>query len=74
MLAVFSIEICLSVLLIGGTESGLAGEPIVSALVVCQLLTAPLLAWFLEWRLAAMRSARSRGGTQVRISNAMPGT
>jgi hypothetical protein len=74
MLAVFSIEICLSVLLIGRTESGLAGEPIVSALVVCQLLTAPLLAWFLEWRLAAMQSARSRAGTQVRISNAMPGT
>jgi hypothetical protein len=58
MLAVFSMEICLSVLLIGRTESGLAGEPIISALVICQLISAPLLAWFLEWRLAAPQSPR----------------
>jgi hypothetical protein len=74
MLAVFSIEICLSVLLIGRTESGLAGEPVITALVLCQLLTAPLLAWFLEWRLATAQSAHSRLGTQVHIPNATPGT
>jgi hypothetical protein len=59
MLPVFSVEICLSVLLIGRTESGLTVEPITSALVICQLLTAPLLAWLLEWRLVAKQSARS---------------
>jgi hypothetical protein len=58
MLPVFSIEICLSVLLLGRTESGLTVEPITTALVICQLLTAPLFAWFLEWRLVATQSAR----------------
>ncbi len=29
-----------------------------SALVICQLLTAPLFAWFLELRSVAMQSAR----------------
>jgi hypothetical protein len=28
----------------------LTAEPLTSALVLCQLLTAPLFAWFLEWR------------------------
>src|SRR6266403_1280395 len=50
MLPVFCSQICLSVLLIGRTDSGLTVEPITSALVVCQLLAAPVCAWFLEWR------------------------
>jgi hypothetical protein len=74
MLAVFSMEICLSVLLIGRTESGLAGEPIISALVICQLLSAPLLAWFLQWRLAISQSPRSRADAQACISNLGPET
>jgi hypothetical protein len=58
MLPVFCGQICLSVLLIGRTEAGLTIEPITSALVICQLLTAPLFAWFLELRSAAKQSAR----------------
>jgi hypothetical protein len=45
-------------LLIGRTESGLTIEPIISALVMCQLLAAPLFAWFLELRSVAKPSAR----------------
>jgi hypothetical protein len=59
MLPVFCSQICLSVVLIGRTESGLTVEPITSALVICQLLTAPLFAWFLELRSIAKPSARS---------------
>ena len=59
MLPVFCSQICLSVVLIGRTESGLTIEPITSALVICQLLTAPLFAWFLELRSVARQSARS---------------
>src|ERR1700722_17327102 len=58
MLPVFCSQICLSLLLIGRTESGLTTEPITSVLVICQLLTAPLFAWFLERRLATERLAR----------------
>jgi hypothetical protein len=58
MLPVFCSQICLSVLLIGRTESGLTTEPITSALLICQLLTAPLFAWFLERRSGAGRLAR----------------
>jgi hypothetical protein len=58
MLPVFCSQICLSVLLIGRTESGLTIEPITSALVICQLLTALLFAWFLELRSVAKQSAR----------------
>ena len=58
MLPVFCSQICLSVLLIGRTESGLTIEPITSALVICQLLTAPLFAWFLELRSLAKQSTR----------------
>jgi hypothetical protein len=58
MLPVFCSQICLSVLLIGRTESGLTIEPITTALVICQLLTAPLFAWFLELRSVAKQSAR----------------
>jgi hypothetical protein len=58
MLPVFCSQICLSVLLIGRTESGLTIEPTTSALVICQLLTAPLFAWFLELRSVAKQSAR----------------
>ena len=51
MLPVFCSQICLSVLLIGRTDSGsLTAEPLTSGLVLCQLLAAPLFAWFLEWR------------------------
>jgi hypothetical protein len=57
MLPVFCSQICLSVLLIGRTESGLTIEPITSALVICQLLSAPLFAWFLELRSVAKQSA-----------------
>jgi hypothetical protein len=57
MLPVFCSQICLSVLLIGRTESGLTIEPITSALVICQLLTAPLFAWLLERRSVAKPSA-----------------
>jgi hypothetical protein len=59
MLPVFCSQICLSVVLIGRTESGLTSEPITSALVVCQLLTAPLFAWFLELRSVAQQPARA---------------
>jgi hypothetical protein len=45
-------------LLIGRTESGLTVEPITSALIICQLLTAPLFAWFLELRSVAKQSTR----------------
>jgi hypothetical protein len=58
MLPVFCSQICLSVLLIGRTESGLTVEPITSALVICHLLTAPLFAWLLEWRSVVKQSAR----------------
>jgi hypothetical protein len=58
MLPVFCSQICLSVLLIGRTQSGLTTEPITSALLICQLLTAPLFAWFLERRSGAGRLAR----------------
>jgi hypothetical protein len=58
MLPVFCSQICLSVLLIGRTESSLTVEPITSALVICQLLTAPLFAWFLERRSVAKQSTR----------------
>src|ERR1700730_5051733 len=59
MLPVFCSQICLSVVLLGRTESGLTIEPITSALVICQLLTAPLFAWFLELRSVARQSPRS---------------
>src|SRR5208283_851774 len=52
MLPVFCSQICLSVVLIGRTESGLTVEPVTSALVLCQLFTALLFAGFLEWRSA----------------------
>jgi hypothetical protein len=58
MLPVFCSQICLSVALIGRTESALTIEPTTSALVICQLLTAPLFAWFLELRSVAGRSVR----------------
>jgi hypothetical protein len=51
MLPVFCSQICLSVLLIGLTDTGrLTAEPVTSALVLCQLIAAPLFARFLEWR------------------------
>jgi hypothetical protein len=53
MLPVFCSQICVSVLLIGRTEAGLTSEPVTSALVLCQLMMAPLFAWLLEWRSAA---------------------
>jgi hypothetical protein len=66
MLPVFCSQICLSVLFIGRAESGPSNEPITSVLLLCQLLTAPLLAWFLEygWPLKLWR---------VRIRKDVPG-
>jgi hypothetical protein len=58
MLPVFCSQICLSLLLIGRAESGLINEPATSVLTICQLLTAPLFAWFLERRSVPERSAR----------------
>jgi len=60
MLPVFCSQICLSVLLIGRTESGLTVEPVTSALVLCQLFTAFLFAWFLEWRSAGKNLALAK--------------
>ena len=60
MLPVFCSQICLSVLLIGRTESGLTVEPVTSALVLCQLFTGLLFAWFLEWRLAVENVALAK--------------
>ena len=57
MLPVFCSQICLSVLLLGRTESGQTVEPVTSALVICQLLTAFLFAWFLELRAVARESS-----------------
>ena len=76
MLPVFSIEICLSVVLIGRTESGMTAEPVTSLLVICQLVTAPLLAWLFERHSAAKRSAPSMlqqsaaAGNQVNAQSA----
>lgn len=50
MLPVFCCENCLSVLLIGIADSLRGGEPLTSFLVICQVLTAFLLAWFFEER------------------------
>jgi hypothetical protein len=58
MLPVFCSQICLSLLLIGRAESGLTTEPAITVLTICQLLTAPLFAWFLERRSVPERSAR----------------
>jgi hypothetical protein len=49
MLPVFCSQICFTLLLIGRTESGSINEPTTSVLVLCQLATAPLSAWFLEY-------------------------
>lgn len=50
MLPVFCCENCLSVLLIGIADSLRGGEPLTSFLVICQVLTAFLLAWFFAER------------------------
>ncbi len=49
MLPVFCSQICFTLLLIGRAESGSTSEPMISVLVLCQLATAPLLAWILEF-------------------------
>jgi hypothetical protein len=59
-------------LLIGRTESGLTNEPIISALVICQLLTAALFAWFLERRSAAGRLTRPIAPTFMQASTHSP--
>jgi hypothetical protein len=70
MLPVFCSQICLSVLLIGQTESGLTIEPFTSVLVISQLLAAPLFAWFLEWRSVAKQSPSPiRQATQLAASS-----
>jgi hypothetical protein len=58
MLPVFCSQICLSLLLIGRMEIGFTVEPTTTILVICQLLTAPLFAWFLEWRSIAKKSGQ----------------
>ena len=50
MLLVFCCQTCLSVLLIGIVESLGTKEPLTSLLVIFQLFTAFLLAWFFDWR------------------------
>jgi hypothetical protein len=65
MLPVFCSQICLSVLLIGRTAPGLTVEPMTSVLVICQLLTAPLFAWFLERRSVAQQPTRPRLPSQA---------
>jgi hypothetical protein len=49
MLPVFSSQIGLSMLLIGVIPSPGSVEPFSSILVICQLITAFLLALFFEW-------------------------
>jgi len=76
MLTVFGCEICLSVVLLGRTESGLTAEPLTTALVVIQLLTAPLLAWFLEGQRGARQPAPpipQPSVTRPRVPSAGPG-
>jgi hypothetical protein len=58
MLPVFCCQICLSVLLIGMVEPLKDREPIVSVLVIGQLLSACLLGWLFEW---ISRSKNSTG-------------
>jgi hypothetical protein len=49
MLPVFCSQICFTLLLIGRADSASTNEPMITVLVICQLATAPLLAWFLEY-------------------------
>ncbi len=59
MLPIFCTQICLSILLIGRTDDGLATEPLITLLVLGQLLTAPLLALLFEWWSSRERLART---------------
>jgi len=57
MLPVFCCEICLSLLLVGVFDPSKSHKPLVSALVVCQLLSAFLIAWALNAWAAARNSS-----------------
>jgi hypothetical protein len=50
MLPIFCSQICLTLLLIGRFDARSNHEPVTSVLVLCQLLSAPLLACFMEYR------------------------
>jgi hypothetical protein len=50
MLPIFCCQTCLSILLIGLVDPLRDSEPLTSVLVICQLFSAFLLAWFFEWR------------------------
>lgn len=70
MLPIFCTEICLSILLIGVAEKGL--EPFVSALVVCQLVSVFLIAWFLECR-SKRKEALANSGSMSPAKNSSLG-
>src|SRR5206468_11432233 len=73
MLPVFCSQIGLSVLLIGIVPSPRSAEPFSSILVICQLLTAFLLARFFEWivqKKKFLRAPAERFATSLRQSNA----
>jgi hypothetical protein len=62
MLPIFCFQICLSLLLIGVVDSPKgAAEPLASVLVICQLITAVLLGWFVEWRSDRQRITAAAG-------------
>jgi hypothetical protein len=56
MLPVFCCEICLSLLLVGVFDPSKSHKPLVSALVVGQLLSAFVIAWALNARTATRNS------------------
>ena len=60
MVLFFCCENCLSILLIGIVESPRGGEPLTSFLVICQVLTAFLLAWFFDERSHCKNSPASQ--------------
>jgi hypothetical protein len=63
MLPIFCCQICLSILLIGLAKPLNHGELLTSALVIFQLFSAFLLAWFFEWRSQIKISSTARGAT-----------
>jgi hypothetical protein len=60
MLPVFCCEICLSLLLVGAIDPSKSHKPIVSALVVGQILSVFLIAWLLSVR-TATRTGQGQG-------------
>ena len=66
MLPVFSSQIGLSMLLIGIIPSPGSVEPFSSILVICQLLTAFLLALFFEWVTQKKKNLTAPNGAKTR--------